>query len=168
MSRKLSYSVDDESNDLIKRYEQFLEGNGSGYFDVEELESIVDFYLRKGRTKDSSGALEFGLKLHPGSSVLKTKRAKIYLVVGDVQKAYRILTSLSDTGDYELKLLKVEALSRLGRNKEAFMLCQNILDDELDDIDNVALDLAFIYIAQLDFETAIKFLKKEINITTKM
>lgn len=159
MSRKLSYPVDDESNDLIKKYEQFLDGSGSGYFDVEELETIVDYYLRKGRTKESSKALEFGLKLHPGSSALKTKRAKIYLVVGETQKAFRILESVSDSSDYEVVLLKIEALSRLGRNKEAYLLCQNVLTDEVDDLDNITLDIAFIFIAQLDFETAIKFLQ---------
>ena len=53
MGRKLSFSVDDESNDTVKRYEQFLSGTATGYFDVEELENIVEYYLRHGRTKDT-------------------------------------------------------------------------------------------------------------------
>ncbi len=86
MGRKLSYSVDDESNDIVKRYEQFLSGKATGYFDVEELENIVEYYLRHGRTKDCTKALELGLQLHPNNNALKTKRAKIYLATGDKKK----------------------------------------------------------------------------------
>jgi tetratricopeptide (TPR) repeat protein len=115
MNRKLSFSVDDESNDIVKRYEQFLEGAATGYFDVEELETIVEFYLRKGRTKDSTKALELGLQLHPNNNALKTKRAKIYLATGDSKKAFRILESLAETTDYEVILLRIEVLLRMER-----------------------------------------------------
>ena len=71
MNRKLSFSVDDESNDVVKRYEQFLEGNATGYFDVEELETIVEFYLRKGRTKECTKPVDLGLQLHPNNNTHK-------------------------------------------------------------------------------------------------
>ena len=51
MNRKLLFPVDDESSDIVKRYEQFLSGSAPGYFDVEELESIVEYYLRKAGPK---------------------------------------------------------------------------------------------------------------------
>ncbi|MDD3077719.1 MAG: tetratricopeptide repeat protein [Paludibacter sp.] len=160
MSKKLSAPVDDESREIIRRYELYLEGEGSGYFDVEELEAIVDYYLYKGRTKDGSKAIDLGLKLHPGSMSLKAKRAKIYLAVGDTQKAYRIITSVSDSGDYEFSLLKIEAFSRMGRDAEANVLCQNLIAETTDDLDNVCLDIAFIYISQLGFEQAVYYLKR--------
>lgn len=159
MNRKLSFSVDDESNDIVKRYEQFLEGAATGYFDVEELETIVEFYLRKGRTKDSTKALELGLQLHPNNNALKTKRAKIYLATGDSKKAFRILESLTETTDYEVILLKIEVLLRMERAKEARILCENLLKDETDELDNICLDIAFIYLGQIDYETALEFLK---------
>ena len=59
MSRKLSFSLDDESGDLVQRYEQFLSGKANGYFDVEELENIVEYYLRRGRTKDCNKAIDY-------------------------------------------------------------------------------------------------------------
>ena len=99
MTRKLSIPLDDEPNELVKRYEQFLEGRGPGYFDVEELETIVDFYLHKGKTKESSTALELGFRLHPGNNSLLIKRAKIYLIADEVEKATRLLESVNDTGN---------------------------------------------------------------------
>ena len=160
MSRKLSFSVDDEANEVVKRYEQFLAGSSAGYFDIEEMESIVEYYLRRGRTKDSSKALELGLQLHPNSNTLKIKRGKIYLAVGDINKALQTLNSLSENTEYEALILKTEVLLRLGRSKEAFALALSILENETEELDNICLDLAYIYLGQIDFEKAIYFLEK--------
>jgi tetratricopeptide (TPR) repeat protein len=159
MSRKLPYIPEDDSNDTVKRYEDFLANNSvSGYFDVEEMESIVDYYLRKGRTRESSKALDFGFKLHPNSSALLTKRAKIYLVTGDTHKAFSIIESFGEQVDYELSLLKIDALIRLDRNKEAHLLCKKLIESESSDTDNVCLDIAYIFLAQFDVDAAYKYL----------
>src|SRR5665647_3558941 len=119
MNRKLSFSVDAEFIDIVKRYEQFLSGKATGYFDVEELESIVEYYLRRGRTKDCTKALELGLQLHPNNNALKTKRAKIYLYLGEHHKASRILDKLTESSDYEVVLLKIEVQVKMDCYKEA-------------------------------------------------
>jgi len=159
MGRKLQFQLDDESSELISRYELFLAGKGPGYFDVEELETIVDYFLRKGKTKESSKALELGMQLHPGSSSLQTKRAKIYLALGETQKAMRILDTLSESTEYELLLLKAEAMVKSGRSKEAEFICNSILDNEIEDVDNICIDIAFVFIADLNIVKALHFLK---------
>jgi len=160
MSRKLSFTADDDSNDIIKRYEQFLKGAATGYFDVEELENIVEYYLRRGRTKDCASALEFGLKLHPNSNALKTKRAKIYLATGDDKKALRLLNSLAETNDYEVLLLRIEVLIKMDRLSEAKVLIKKIVSDESEDLDNVYLDIAYIYLGQGEYTHALELLEK--------
>lgn len=159
MARKLQYQLDDDSSELIARYEQFLAGNGPGYFDVEELETIVDYYLRNGKDVESSKALDLGMKLHPGNSNLQTKRAKIYLALGETQKAMRVLDSISESTDYELLLLKTEALVKSGRHKEADAVCQSIFDNEVDDIDNISIDIALIFMADMNIVKALEYLK---------
>lgn len=163
MSRKLSFSMDDESNDLVQRYEQFLSGKATGYFDVEELENIVEYYLRRGRTKDSNKAIDLGLKLHPNNSALKTKRAKIYLITGDDQKAFRVLDSLAEAADYEVILLKIEVLLKLERLAEAKILADKLIADESDDLDNVCLDIAYLYLGKSENEIALALLEKGYN-----
>ena len=115
MSRYLSYQLDDDAGELVSRFEKYLSGTATGYFDVDEMERIVEYYLLYGRTKDSLNAVELGKKLHPSSSALDTKRAKIYLATGDVNKAYRILSNLVEDSDTEVVYLKIEALENLER-----------------------------------------------------
>lgn len=56
--------------EILHRYEQYISNHQNGYFDVEELEQIVDYYLWKGRTKESNKVVDLGLILHPNSSTL--------------------------------------------------------------------------------------------------
>ena len=160
MSRKLSFSLDDESSDLVQRYEQFLSGKAKGYFDVEELENIVEYYLRRGRTKDCNKAIDLGLQLHPNNTALQTKRAKIYLITGDDKKALRVLNSLAESTDYEVILLKIEVFLKLNQQDEAKILTDKLIADEADDLDNVCLDIAYLYLGQGENGIALELLEK--------
>ena len=160
MSRRKPIKSNDDSNKTVERYEAFVTNNGtSGYFDVDELENIVDYYLQKGRTAESAKALDFAFRLHPSSYNLQTKRAKIYLATGDHHKAYKVLKSLGEQNDYELILLKIDALIRLERDKEARILANQLIREETSDLDLICMDLAYIYLAQYDIITAKEFLQ---------
>lgn len=163
MYRKLSFLPDEEPNDLIRRYEAFISHNtGAGYFDVEEMEQIVDYYLRIGRTKEGKKALEFGFRLHPGSPGLLTKRAKIYLALDDVQKAFQILNANVNPYDYEVNLLLVDSLVRLGRTTEALTIADSLLGNDVQDLDAVCLDLAYIFMGNFDIDNAFQFITRGI------
>lgn len=160
MSGFYPFIPEEENNDTVKRYESYLSGTAAGYFDVDEFETIVDFYLRKGRTKDCAQAIEFGLQLHPRNSFLLAKRAKVYLAAGDAKKAIRILDSLGHHEDTEMSILRLEALVVLGRDSEAQILANKLIAEEPDNTDLLCIDIAYFYIGQLQFEVALGFLQK--------
>ena len=160
MAKNFSYFIDDEPNDLVKRYEGFLKGSTSGYFDVEEMGSIVDYYLLHGKTSESLSALEFGKKLHPESSLLDLKRAKIYLTTGDAQKAYRILNTAIENADAEVRYMKIEALLKLGREREAYEIALAVIEEEEEEKIPVCLDVAMFFMTDGSFDYALEILKK--------
>lgn len=158
MSKKMPFPTDDDSSDLVKRFEKYLAHEASGYFDVDELERIVDYYLRKGKTSEGSQAVEHGLLLHPNNYSLKAKRAKIFLAAADPLKAFKILEPLASSNDYEISLLRIETFCRLSRLKEAQFICNQILEQEHDDIDNICMDFSLIFLSVLEAETALHYL----------
>lgn len=133
------------------------------------MEQIVDYYLRIERTKEGKKALEFGFRLHPGSPGLLNKRAKIYLALDEVQKAYQILCSIVNPYDYEVNLLLIESLLRLGRTAEAITIAESLSGNNVQYQDAVCLDLAYTFMGNFDIETAYHFVKKglEFNPTSK-
>ncbi|VBB44331.1 Tetratricopeptide TPR_1 repeat-containing protein [uncultured Paludibacter sp.] len=160
MAKKHSYLFDDEHTELVKRYENYLSGASAGYFDVEEMGRIVDYYLMRGKTTESLKALEFGKKLHPDSGLLDLKRAKIYLATGNAQKANRILKNLVENTDPEVRFLKMETLIKLGKEREAYETALNMVEEEEDDKEWMCLDLALIFMTDGSFDYALDLLKK--------
>lgn len=150
--------LDENAAEIVRRFEQYLSGENPGYFDVEELETISEYYLHKGRTKDSDRAIDVGLRLHPASNELQIKRAKTYLAAGEIHKALATLERLPNTNDYEAQLLKIDAFSKLNRNEEAEVLANHLLNNNDSDLDNICLDIAFVFQGQEKFRIAEKFL----------
>lgn len=161
MRRKLSFLPEEEPEDLIRRYEAFLsQKTAAGYFDVYEMEQIVDYYLRWGRTRESTVALELGFRLHPGSPVLLVQKAKILLASEQPQKALLLLNSVVNIKEYDVILLKINVLAVLGQQDEARALATELLSDQSLDVDVVCLDIAYIYLSNFDIENALYFLQK--------
>jgi tetratricopeptide (TPR) repeat protein len=154
------FFLDEESSPIVQRYESYLSGSEKGYFDVEEFEQIVEYYLRHGRTNDGYKAVELGLKLHPNSSMLQIKHAKICLADSEYDKANRLLTSLVDTNDIEVGLLKIEASLHLGLTEEADNLAKNLIRENRGYSENIFVEIALLYISANEFEKALSFLKK--------
>lgn len=156
-------SSDENFEELLRRYEQYESNHQNGYFDVEELEQIADFYLWKGRPKESSKAVDLGLKLHPNSTSLQIKRAKIYATIGNKDKAMQILERSADPNDIETMLVKGEILVSLNRFEEADALFMKIIYSREAEFDNLCLDIAYIYLSAQSFERCLKYLHEGIK-----
>lgn len=60
-------------NELIQKFEDMIENNEELYFDTEELEDIIVYYLELGDLKSAENAVQYGLNLHPSSIEIKVK-----------------------------------------------------------------------------------------------
>ena len=72
----------DDNNNLgfspIDKYEQMLISGGQMYFDVEEMEEIVDFYLESEESEKALRACDFGLSQHPTAANLMIYKSEAY------------------------------------------------------------------------------------------
>jgi tetratricopeptide (TPR) repeat protein len=152
-----------EAEELVLKYEQYLQEGRPCYFDVDEFETISDFYLGKGRNKESSDVVEQGLRLHPNSSILLLKKATLFLEIGDADRALRILDRLPETDDTEARLIRSECLLQLNRNEEALILLQRLMDEETFESPELALDISSILVQAGDTESATRFIESALN-----
>ena len=135
MGKKNPYPSDENSFNLVVRYEQYLDGKAAGYFDVEEFEKIVDYYLMNTQNTKAKKALELALKLHPANNSLFAKKAKIHLLLGDATSALNILDRLAITDDYEVNLLRIDALLKIGKKDDAIAITGKLITSDSEDID---------------------------------
>src|SRR5574344_55466 len=141
-----------KTEELVQKYEKCLHEDSPCYFDVDEFEVISDFYIRKGRNKESRDVVEVGLRVHPNSSILWLRKATLYLEIGEFQRALRILDRLPEKDDADANLVRAECLYRLNRNEEALILLDKIMAEESSERAEMALDISGILVQVGDYQ----------------
>jgi len=144
---------------LINRYEQSLKEGRPGYFDVDELEEISDFYHSIGKEKESVEVIDLGLKLHPDNSVLLIRRATLYADVGNYARALKIIEKVPEKNDVDVRLLKAEIYLNSQRKLEGMMILNQLIKESSSDIVTIAIDISSILSEMSMHRESLKFLE---------
>ncbi|MGE4289673.1 MAG: tetratricopeptide repeat protein [Salinivirgaceae bacterium] len=138
------YYENREMASSIKRYESLRKAGVFAYFDVEEFENIVNFYIDNNQLKKAQGACLSGLSIHPTASELKLKNAQLYVALGNPNEAIQWLAKVNELNDHshEFHLTKGMAMVLLGLMEKAEAhfdraLAISILDEKEDTLYNI-------------------------------
>lgn len=106
-----------------------IENHDEFYFDTEELEDIIIYYLELGDISYAELAVNFGLKLHPNSIEIKTKQLEVLLELEDYSRAKTLIEELKpscmESTDFLVCCAKY--YSNLGNPKKSIEFCENAL-----------------------------------------
>ena len=116
-------------NELAKKFEEMIENNEEFYFDTEELEDIIIYYLELGDISYAELAVNFGLKLHPNSLEIKTKKLEVLLELEDYNQARLLIEELKTScmEDTDFLVCSAKYYSNLGNPRKAIEYCENAL-----------------------------------------
>ena len=106
---------------LVIRFEQMLKVNGSKFFDVEEFEEIIDFYLENQNVSKARKAIEIAITQHPGSSLFLLKQARFFMLSSKLTRALETLDDLIslDPNNYEAFLTRGSVYLKLKKIAKA-------------------------------------------------
>src|SRR5512138_3340984 len=93
---------------LVDRFEEMLKANGSYFFDVEDFEDIIDYYLDNQNMTKSRKAIDLAEAQHPGAMVILVKKARYFVLANKSGKALSLLDEVEkvDPTNGDLYLLK--------------------------------------------------------------
>lgn len=148
-------SPDEYNNFSITRFESMLKTNNVLFFDSEEFEEIIQFYLENGKMALARKAVKLGLEQHPTSTSLKLFRVEMFIFENELDTAEELLDALQalEQSNEEIYIQKANILSRRNKHKEAIELLKKALeitDDEADVLSLMGMEYLFIE----DFENA--------------
>ncbi|MBM3404082.1 MAG: tetratricopeptide repeat protein [Bacteroidetes bacterium] len=162
MGRQQDPFPDDETVSLVRRYERMLKRKEHFFFDVEEFEEIIDYYLHKNLLNKTRQTIRHALLQHPRNTSILLRKA-MYLISSD--KAQEALALLQDirslaAGSYELYMTQGTAYSRLGKYEEAVKHYKHAVkygspEEKVD----AYIQIAYEYEGMGDYAKAIAFLK---------
>jgi len=120
-----NFHEDEEIVEAIQRYEEMLKTGEMYYFDVFQIEHIIDNYIEEGKLYPALKVVDLGLIQHPASLNILIKKASILFNLGETNTALSLIENLLliEDSNPELFLMKGSAhlaLSDLLNAKKSF------------------------------------------------
>ncbi|MFL2639358.1 MAG: tetratricopeptide repeat protein [Flavobacteriaceae bacterium] len=154
-------SFEEGNYQTISKFESMLKTNSHLFFDSNEFEEIICYYLDIGNLSLAKKANSLGLKQHPGSIFLILIKIEILLLENNVMKADKLLNKiyLKDPTNSEIIIQKSKILSKQKQHEKSIKLLKNIDKSSVLYYDAISY-IGNEYIFLEDFENAkINFLK---------
>ena len=85
---------DEEERQLVLDFERTVLRGGMQFFDVDELEVIIDYYLEVGDMEPLERAVEYAEQLYPDSTTVRLRRAHLLIAKEQYEPARRIVDAL--------------------------------------------------------------------------
>jgi tetratricopeptide (TPR) repeat protein len=153
-----------ESNDLVGKFDEMIRQNKMYFFDVEEFEEIIDFYLDRNISKKARAAIDYAMRQHPSSNAFRLRKAQYFAGVNNSVKALELLNSLEmlEPKNPDIFLTRGAVFSKLKKFRDAIQ-CYEKAAEYADDKDDIYTRIAFEYEELKDFDNAIDNLVKALD-----
>ena len=156
---------DDMTNEAVSRFEDMLENQHPAYFDAEEFELIIDYYMQNNDLKRSREAVDLAVAQHPDDVNLIIKNARQFLIENNPTQAFQLLDQIEpqcDEPDYFLTLGSCYAA--LGKHQKAidtYTMALSYFDD--DEKSELYHAIGYEYQSLDIHNKAIEFYKKSLD-----
>ena len=117
-----------ESNELVERFEKMIESDTSIFLDTDEIEEIILYYFNDGDISMAERAIELGNNLYPKSININILHSEILLLKGDVNKSYELIENLLDFNENSQDLIfqKAKILNKMRKYVESISILKKI------------------------------------------
>ena len=139
----------------LTRFEKMLKTNRILFFDSNEFENIISYYLENGKINFAKKAIKLGLEQHPDSSNLALFEIEILIFENKLDNAEKLLEGLilSEPSNEEIYIQKANIYSKKKLHKKAILCLKKILDFNTDSPEVYSL-IGVEYLFLEDFENA--------------
>ena len=147
------------SQELVNRYRQYISGESvNGYFDIEELELLIEFFYNNAT--EILRIVELGLRLHPFNNDLLLPSINTLIFNEDYNNALGLIERYSDQENYDILLRKTEILAHLKRIEEAKSVAHHLLQQSLEDPDETYIEIVCIFRDCDQYKIALYFIQQ--------
>ncbi len=139
----------------LSKFELMLKTNNVYFFDSEEFEEIILYYIDTGKFSLAKKALLLGLSQHPASVSLKLIKVELLVLDDKLEEAEKILNKLQEIEPFneDIHIQKATIFSKKGKYKKAVESLQTALlysEDEAEILSMIGME--YLYLD--DFDTA--------------
>lgn len=155
------FESEGQENFSIDKFESMLKSNQILFFDSDEFEDIVNYYLENGKIHLARKAIKLGLEQHPDCSSLKIYKVEILIIEDKLEEADQLLEEVFylEQGNEEFYIQKATIFSRTDNHLGAINLLKRALEIT-NNPEYIYTLLGMEYIFRDDYENALIYLSK--------
>lgn len=149
---------DEEERQLVLDFENTVLRGGQRFFDVDELEVIMDYYFEVNDIAPLERAVEYAEQLYPDSTIVKLRRAHLFIAKEQYDDAMRIIKTLrrQEPGNTDVAYSMGVAYGAMGEHEKAIELFMEAANDGWL-LGRVYANIAEEYYHLNDFDKAIRY-----------
>jgi tetratricopeptide (TPR) repeat protein len=152
---------DDNENLSLSKFESMLKTNNVLFFDSNEFENIIHYYLENGKMALAKKAIKLGLEQHPDSTNLKLFKVEVYVFENKLVEASKLLDTLYqlEPNNEEIFIQKANILSKQDEHEKAINILLTALEFSEESADLYALiGMEYLFLDQFE-EAKVSFMK---------
>lgn len=155
-----SYGGEDRLESLVNRFEEMIKANQNYFFDVDDFEELIDYYISRSKKQKTEYAISEALNQHPNHAGFLLKKAQYLVSMDKTNDALQLLGDLEKIDPYnsEVFMMKGAVYSQLNQFNQAIEAYHQALIDESNSAE-VYTNIAFEYENLGKYEKSISFLK---------
>lgn len=152
---------EEETLDIVQRYETMLKHSRDVFFDVFEFESIIDHYLGNQHTQQALEAIARAQRIHPYSTEIQIRKSEFLVINGKPNEALPILKFLLkvESESSEVHFLLGNAYLLLGDSNQAEKFFRAAVGFETEDKAFMLYRIAGLYQEVDEFNISITYLQ---------
>jgi tetratricopeptide (TPR) repeat protein len=153
---------EDDFQEAVARFKKMVKTDTSKYFDVSEVEGIVNHFLEDGKIKLARKAVKAGLRLHPSSVSIKICQAQVLMHEGKLEECLGLLSMIEkiEANNPDLFLTKGGAFNLLGDVSKAVEAFEKALAMPIDELDETLYNIGISFGQSGETALAIKYLER--------
>src|SRR5690554_6200112 len=159
-----SYNEEEDYAAAVNRFEKMLSNNQNYFFDVEEFEDLINYYLDINDHEKAEKALNFSLNQHPDSVTLKIKLAEFLASTYKPNKALEILSSVEHIEPFnpDIHIIKGQIYNQIRQHNKAIEAYNKALKfiTDSNEKNTLKMQIAFEYENLLQLDKAIAIFKE--------
>ncbi|MDA3820503.1 MAG: tetratricopeptide repeat protein [Candidatus Delongbacteria bacterium] len=159
--RNFDFLSNSEYEDLINNFESYLRHGYPSYFDVNELEFLLDYHLDLDKTEAVLTLLKLSDKLHPGTVGIKFRKAKYLFSTGNLDEAWELLEEVEslEKSNAEVYLIKGMIHVMNKKFKAAKKMFEKAVDMAGDELEDMYYTIATTLETATQYKSAIAYFK---------
>ena len=105
MDEEDAHLEEQNSKGLVKKFNSMLNNASNVYFDVDQLEVIIDHYLERAKPSEALKAVNHGLSIFRENQFLKLRKGQILVSLGEFEKGKGMLIELLNSDPLNQEIL---------------------------------------------------------------